>query len=127
MTGLVDAVVIGSYATAFGAVCSLVLFSTPYRALTVHIAKASTLAALGIILFAIVILAAAMAIPELGVHLFALPGASSEVTDRARALGEGISELINCSALALFAVAFGGVAWAFARCRMKGSVAATRR
>jgi hypothetical protein len=121
MTWLLRLIFITTCAALAGAVAGVVLLLLKRWALAHRVAKRATLIALLVLGVAIAELQVLWTAPGLVAPLLlrALPPGDPAV--RARALAEGISALINCSALAIPAVVLGGVGWAVGRWRLKGT------
>jgi hypothetical protein len=104
VTWFLRGILITACAALAGSVASIVLLFFKRSAPAHRVAKRATLLALVVL---------GVAVAELQVILRVLP--AGDPSTRARALAEGISEVMNCSALALAAVVLGGVAWFLAR------------
>jgi hypothetical protein len=102
-----------------GAVASIVLLFFKRPVLARWIAKRATL--LGAVVLGVAI--AELQVLWLAPERVLPPG---DPSGKVRALAEGISEIVNCSALALPAVVLGGLGWIVARGQVKRSTAATR-
>jgi hypothetical protein len=108
-------VAILTLATALGAVVGVVLLFFKRWTLAARIARASTLGALAVLGSNVGILTLLFAVPSVSETILLKLLPSGEPGQRARALAEGISEMMNCSALSVPAVLIGGLGWLIAR------------
>jgi hypothetical protein len=118
------AVFITSCAALAGAVAGIVLLFLKRWTLAHRIAKRAALIALVVLGVVIAELQVLWTAPGLVAPLLVRVLPPGDPGEQARALAEGISELINCSALALPAAVLGGVGWVVARRQLKRSAAA---
>lgn len=123
MTRILYAVSITTWVALAGAVTGIVLLVFKRPALARRIAKRATLLSLVILGVAVAELQVLWSAPgrEAPLLLRALPPGDPSV--RARALAEGISAIMNCSALAIVAAVLGGIGWVVARAQLRRSAA----
>jgi hypothetical protein len=106
-------------ATLAGAVAGIVLLFLERPSVAGRVAKRATLIAMVVLGVAVAELQVLWTAPGIVAPLLlrALPPGDPSV--RARALAEGISDSMNCAALAMPAVVLGGIGWIAARRRLK--------
>jgi hypothetical protein len=123
VTWFLHAVFITTCAALIGAAAGIVLIFLRRWALARLVAKRATVIALVVLGVAVAELQVLWTSPGLVAPLLlrALPPGDPSV--RARALAEGISEILNCSALAVPAAVLGGIGWVVARWQIKRSAA----
>lgn len=114
----------GGFAGAFVAVMAAVLRRWP---LAHRVARAAAVAALLALLLSVGALSVMALAPTLVAPLFAPEALAGEPADRARALAEWISELLNCSVLALPTILIAAVVWGLARRRVRATAAPNER
>jgi len=112
-----QAVFITSCAALAAAVASIVLLFLARPALAERVAKRATLAAALLLAVSIAELQVLLAAPARVAPLLVHVGPPGDPSIVARALAEGISEIMNCAALAVPAVMLGGIGWMIARQR----------
>lgn len=124
MTWFLHAVFITTCATLSGALAGIVLLFVKRWTLAHLVAKRATLIAVVVLGVAVAELQVLWTAPGMVAPLLlrALPPGDPSV--RARALAEGISEIMNCAALAIPAAVLGGIAWIVARRQLRHSAAA---
>ena len=126
MTWFLHVLLITGCATLAGAVAGIVLLFLKRRNFTHRIAKRATLIAVVVLGVAVAELQVLWAAPGLVAPLLLRTLPASDPGERARALAEAISEIMNCSALAFPAAVLGGVGWVVSRWQLKRSPAAPR-
>ena len=115
MRWFLDVLFITSCAALAGALAGLVLLLLKRPLLAQRVAKRATLIALVVIGVAIAELQVLWVAPERVAPLVVRVSPAGDPTVPARALAQGISEIMNCSALAIPAIVLGSVAWLVAR------------
>ncbi len=118
VTWFLHAIFITTCAALAGAVAGIVLLFLKRWVLTHRVAKRATLIAMVVLGVAVAELQVLWAAPGLVAPLLERVLPPGDPSVRARALAEGISEIMNCSALALPAIVLGGVGWLIARWRL---------
>ena len=113
-------------ATLAGAVAGIVLLFLERPSVAGRVAKRATLIAMVVLGVAVAELQVLWTAPGMVAPLLlrALPPGDPSV--RARALAEGISEIMNSAALAMPAAVLGGIGWIAARGRLKRAAGAAK-
>ena len=119
LTWFLHALVATAGAALVGAIASTVLLFLRRWALAARVAKRATLVAALVFCIVVAEIQVLWTAPGVVAPLFlrALPPGDPSVT--ARALADGISEIMNAAALALVAVMLGGTSWGVARRQVK--------
>ena len=124
MTWFLHAVFIIACAALAGGIAGIGLLFLKRWALARLVAKRATLIALVVLGVAVAELQVLWSAPGLVAPLLLRALPPGDPGGRARALAEGISEIMNCSALAIPAAVLGSIGWLVARRQLKRSAAA---
>jgi hypothetical protein len=119
VTWFLHAVFITSCCALAGAAAGIVLLLLKRWALAHRVAKRVSLMALVVLGIAVAELQVLWSAPGVVAPLIVRALPAGDPSLRARALAEGISELMNCAALAVPAAALGGIAWVVSRARLR--------
>jgi hypothetical protein len=114
-------ILITACAALTAAVSGIVLLVLKRSLLAQRVAKRATLMGLVVLGVAVAEVGVLGAAPGLAIPVLVRELPPGDPSVKARALAEGISEIMNCSALALVAVVLGGVGWVVAREQVKRS------
>jgi hypothetical protein len=121
MSWFLDALFVTTCAALAAANASIVLLFFKRPVLAYRVAKRATLIAVVVLGVAIAELSVMWADPGLIAPLVVRVLPPGDPTVKAQALAEGISEIMNCAALAIPAVVLGGIGWIVARRQSKRS------
>ncbi len=116
--GFLDALFVTTCAALAAAIASIALLLFKRPVLAYRVAKRATLIAIVVLGVAIAELSVLWAAPGLIAPLVVRVLPVGDPSEKARALAEGISEIMNCAALTIPAVALGGIGWMVSRRRV---------